>query len=95
MIRTGIVRRPVITERGSALQESQRKYLFEVLSSANKLEITRAVEALFDVRVTKVNTLNVHGKTKRMGRFEGRRPDWKKAVVTLAEGESIEFFEGA
>jgi large subunit ribosomal protein L23 len=89
-----IVRRPVITERGAALQESQGKYLFEVSSSANKLEIKRAVEAMYEVRVTKVNTLTVHGKVKRMGRFQGRRSDWKKAVVTLAEGESIEFFEG-
>ena len=89
-----LIRRPVITERASDLQEDQNKYVFEVLSQANKVDIRRAVEAMFDVEVVKVNTSNVHGKVKRLGRFQGRRPNWKKAVVTLADGHSIDFFEG-
>ena len=89
-----LIRRPVITERASDLQESQNKYVFEVLSRANKVDIRRAVESMFDVEVVKVNTSNVHGKVKRLGRFQGRRPNWKKAVVTLADGHSIDFFEG-
>jgi len=89
-----LIRRPVITERASDLQEDQNKYVFEVLSRANKVDIKRAIEAMFDVEVTKVNTSKVHGKVKRLGRFQGRRPNWKKAVVTLADGHSIDFFEG-
>lgn len=89
-----IIRRPMITERASDLQEKQGKYIFEVLSSANKIDIRRAVEAMFDVDVTKVNTSNMHGKLKRLGRFQGRRSNWKKAVVTLAQGHNIDFFEG-
>ena len=89
-----LIRRPVITERASTLQEKQRKYVFEVRSHANKIDIQRAIEAQFDVDVEKVNTISMHGKVKRMGRFVGRRADWKKAVVTLAEGQSIDFFEG-
>lgn len=89
-----IIRRPVITERASALQEKQGKYVFEVLTSANKIDIRRAVESMFDVDVVKVNTSNMHGKLKRLGRFQGRRSNWKKAVVTLAQGHNIDFFEG-
>jgi len=84
----------MITERASALQEKHGKYIFEVLSSANKIDIRRAVESMFDVDVVKVNTLNMHGKLKRLGRFQGRRSNWKKAVVTLAQGHNIDFFEG-
>lgn len=90
-----IIRRPLITERATSLGEREGKYLFEVTRDANKLEIKRAVEIVFDVKVEKVNTLSVHGKVKRLGRFVGRRSDWKKAVVTLAEGQTIDFFEGA
>ena len=89
-----IIRRPVITERASALQEDHNKYVFEVLRGANKVDIQRAVEAVFDVEVVKVNTSTVHGKIKRLGRFQGRRASWKKAVVTLAPGHSIDFYEG-
>ncbi|MCZ6635843.1 MAG: 50S ribosomal protein L23 [bacterium] len=89
-----IIRRPIITERASMLQEEQDKYLFEVRRNANKIEIKQAVESMFDVDVTKVNTIRMRGKIKRLGRFQGRRPDWKKAVVTLAKGQSIDFFEG-
>jgi large subunit ribosomal protein L23 len=89
-----IIRRPVITERASDLQEKHGKYVFEVLADANKIDIRRAIESMFDVDVVKVNTSNMHGKLKRLGRFQGRRSNWKKAVVTLAEGHNIDFFEG-
>lgn len=90
-----IIIRPLITERAARMTENQNKVLFQVATDANKLEIKRAVEALFEVKVTGVRTLNVKGKMKRMGRFEGNRPSWKKAIVTLAEGQSLDFFEGA
>lgn len=89
-----IVRRPLITERASELQEKQNKYIFEVQANANKIDIRRAIESMFDVDVVKVNVSNMHGKIKRLGRFQGQRPNWKKAVVTLAQGHSIDFFEG-
>ena len=89
-----IIRRPIITERASNLQESQNKYVFEVLRGANKVDIQRAVESMFEVEFVKVNTSTVHGKIKRLGRFQGRRSNWKKAVVTLADGYTIDFFEG-
>jgi large subunit ribosomal protein L23 len=89
-----VIRRPVITERASELQEKQGKYVFEVLVGSNKIDISRAVESMFDVDVVKVNTSNMHGKIKRLGRFQGRRSNWKKAVVTLAQGHTIDFFEG-
>ncbi|MBK35306.1 MAG: 50S ribosomal protein L23 [Gemmatimonadetes bacterium] len=88
-----VIRRPIITERATQLQEMENKFLFEVDRDANKIDIKRAVEALFEVDVVKVNTTAVHGKIKRMGRFVGRRPDWKKAVVTVADGQTIEYFE--
>ena len=77
-------------------ENEQKKYVFEVAKDANKIEIAKAVEEAFGVKVVKVNTLNVQGKLKRTGRYpEGRRPSWKKAVVTLsAESKPIEFFEG-
>ena len=88
-----IVRRPLITERTSQLQEEANRYVFEVRGDANKIEIRRAVEEIFEVTVTKVNTVSVRGKVKRMGRFQGRRASWKKAIVSVAQGQSIEFFE--
>ena len=87
-----IIRRPIITERASELQESG-KYVFEVRGDANKIEIRQAAKQMFDVDVLKVNTTSVKGKLKRLGRFEGRKATWKKAVITLAEGQSIELFE--
>ncbi len=89
-----IIIKPVITEK--SMDELQNgKYTFKVAKNANKIEIKKAVEALFGVEVAKVNTLNVNGKAKRVGRFEGRTSDWKKAVVTLTENsKTIEFFEG-
>lgn len=87
-----IIRRPLITERASELQEDHNKFVFEVRVDANKLEIKKAAETLFDVRVLNVNTSTVAGKLKRMGRFQGRRANWKKAIVTLAPGDAIDFF---
>ena len=90
-----IIRRPLITERGTRLKEGQNKYLFEVARRANKVEIKKAIELLFHVHVASVNTLSVKGKEKRVGRFLGKTSDWKKAIVTLKPGDSIEFVEGA
>jgi len=90
-----ILRRPLVTEKGTKLQEEQNQYLFEVDPKANKIEIKRAVEARFSVRVWKVRTMNVRGKLKTLGRFTGRRPGYKKAIVTLAVGDKIDFLEGA
>lgn len=91
-----IIKRPLIlTEKGSLLREQGNQYLFEVDPRANKVQIKQAVETLFDVSVTDVNTLIVRGKVKRMGRGHAKRRNWKKAIVTLAEGNEIDFFEGA
>ncbi len=89
-----IILKPVITEK--SMDELQAgKYTFKVATDANKTEIKKAVEALFNVKVAKVNTLNCNGKEKRVGRFVGKTSDWKKAVVTLTEdSKTIEFFEG-
>ena len=90
-----IIKRPVITEQSMEMTEMKR-YTFEVAKSANKIEIAKAVEEIFGVKVVKVNTLNMRGKEKRTGAYpKGRRPSWKKAVVTLSEdSKTIEFFEG-
>ncbi len=90
----GVLRRPLITEKGQAQREHERKYLFEVAATSNKIEIARAVEKLFNVKVDSVNTQWVRGKDKRRGRFVGKLPNWKKAVVTLREGHTIDLFEG-
>jgi large subunit ribosomal protein L23 len=89
-----IVRRAMITEKGTRLRERENGYLFEVSPDVNKIQIKQAIEAIFpQVKVATVRTLRVHGKPKRMGRYAGHRPDWKKAVVTLKKGSSIELFE--
>ncbi len=88
-----IVLKPIITEKGSALRERGNKYMFSVARDANKIEIKQAIESLFGVKVKNVRTMVMHGKVKRMGIFEGKRPDWKKAVVTLEEGQTIDLFE--
>ena len=90
-----IIKRPIITEQSMAETEA-KKYTFEVAKSANKIEIAKAVEEIFGVKVSKVNTINMDGKEKRTGRYPaGRRPSFKKAIVTLTEdSKSIEFFEG-
>lgn len=89
-----IIIRPIITERTSALMELGQ-YTFEVLPKANKIEIRKAVEEVFNVKVVRVNTIQVRSKPKRMGAYMGRSRSWKKAIVTLAAGEKIAFFEGA
>lgn len=89
-----IIIRPIITEK-SMDGLADRKYTFKVMKSANKIEVKKAVEALFGVKVEKVNTISVKGKKKRMGRNEGYTSDWKKAIVTLtADSKTIEFFDG-
>ena len=90
-----IIKRPVITEQSMAQTEIKR-YTFEVAKDANKIEIAKAVEEIFGVKVAKVNTINMYGKEKRMGRYPaGRRPARKKAMVTLTpDSKAIEFFEG-
>ncbi len=93
MVAQGILIRPVVTEKSTLLQE-ERTYVFEVAPEATKQEIRRAVEAAFDVKVERVNTLNVLGKRKRYGARLSRQRSWKKAIVTLAPGESITIFEG-
>jgi large subunit ribosomal protein L23 len=86
--------RPVMTEKTSAAYQERREYTFEVDPSATKPSIRSAIETLFGVKVTGVWTSNVRGKTRRVGRSIGRRADWKKASVTLREGDTIEVFEG-
>lgn len=90
-----IIRRPIITERSMAASELKR-YTFEVAKTANKIEIAKAIEEIFGVKVVKVNTLNMQGKMKRVGaQPAGRRAGWKKAIVTLsADSKAIELFEG-
>ena len=88
-----IIIRPLITEKSTALM-AEGKYVFEVAKAANKIEIAKAVSEIFKVKVEGVNTINVTGKVKRMGRFIGKRSDYKKAIVKLAEGNTIPLFEG-
>ena len=102
-----IVKRPLLTEKGTRLKEHggaptgtfteetlKPQVLFEVAMDANKIEIKNAIETLFSVKVVDVHTQVMRGKEKRIGRFAGMRPSWKKAIVTLAAGNKIEFFEG-
>lgn len=102
-----VIKRPLLTEKSARLRETggaasaaaegetyAQQVVFEVARDANKIDIRRAVETLFKVGVTDVRTLIVRGKEKRVGRFSGRRPSWKKAFVTLKPGDNIEFFEG-
>jgi large subunit ribosomal protein L23 len=87
-----IIRRPRVTEKGLKMVERGRAYPFEVAASANKIEVRQAVEALFKVKVSAVRTQSYRGKARRVGRSYGHRPDWKKAIVVLAEGHTIENF---
>ena len=102
-----IIKRPLLTEKGTQLKDSggapvgtfteetlKPQVLFEVAADANKIEIKNAIETLFSVKVVDVHTQVMRGKDKRIGKFMGRRPNWKKAIVTLAAGNKIEFFEG-
>jgi large subunit ribosomal protein L23 len=88
-----VLRRPLVTEKGTVLQD-QNKYIFEVAKGANKPQVKQAVEKAFNVTVKSINIMTVVGKKKRYGRAITQRPDWKKAVVTLKEGDSIQVFEG-
>jgi large subunit ribosomal protein L23 len=91
-----VIRRPLITEKSSVQREGANVLALEVDSRANKIEIRRAVETQFKVKVDEVRVANCHGKVRRQGRFAGRRADWKKAYVRLAAGEKmVDFFEGA
>lgn len=92
-IASDIILKPIITEDSMERLENG-KYTFKVAKDATKVEIAKAVETLFDVKVAKVNTISVKGKAKRMGRFVGYRPDWKKAIVTIEGDKTIEFFDG-
>ncbi|MFZ7104412.1 MAG: 50S ribosomal protein L23 [Peptococcaceae bacterium] len=88
-----IIVKPIVSEKSVADME-HNKYTFKVSLSANKIDIKNAVEEIFKVKVTDVRTMIVKGKVKRMGRYEGKRPNWKKAIVTLKDGDKIEIFEG-
>ena len=88
-----IIRKVLITEKGTLLRESQHQYFFEVARDANKIEIKRAVEKVFNVKVDSVQTMQMRGKSKRQGRSAGRRNDWKKAIVKLKPDQKIELFE--
>ncbi|MBC2709716.1 MAG: 50S ribosomal protein L23 [Desulfosarcina sp.] len=89
-----IIKRPVITEKTNIQKEENNQVSFEVDKRANRVEITRAVEKIFSVKVDRTRTVHVKGKIKRRGRILGKRKDWKKAIVTLMPGERIDFFEG-
>ncbi len=89
-----VIIRPLITEKITGLTETDNQYGFIVDRRANKVEIKNAIEKKFEVKVTSVRTINVQGKVKRLGRFSGKRSDWKKAVVTLAKENKITLFEG-
>lgn len=89
-----ILKKPVITEKSTIQKETSNQLTFEVDRRANKIEIRRAVERIFNVKVIGVRTMQMRGKIKRFGRVLGKRSNWKKAIVTLAQGEHVEFFEG-
>ena len=90
-----VIQSPLISEKGSLLAESTQQVLFKVRPDANKIEVKNAVETLFKVKVVKVRMARYLGKIRRVGRNTGRRPQWKKAYVTLGEGDKIDFFGGA
>ena len=90
-----VIRAPLISEKGSLLTESAHQVLFKVRPDANKIEVKRAIEALFKVKVEKVRMARYLGKIRRVGKSMGRRSNWKKAYVTLREGDKIDFFGGA
>jgi large subunit ribosomal protein L23 len=89
-----VVKRPLITEKAERNREANRQFAFEVHREATKIQVKQAVEKLFSVHVTAVRTAVARGKNKRVGRSVGRRPNWKKAFVTLRQGETISLFEG-
>ena len=89
-----VIQRPIVTEKSAIAREEQNIATFRVDPAATKHEISRAVEELFEVKVERVRTMNQPGKKKRVGKKIGRKPSWKKAIVELAEGHTIEYFEG-
>ena len=89
-----VIKRPLLTEKSTSISEKQNSYVFEVATCADKVEIKEAIEKLFEVKVKSINTMVTHGKMKRVGRHQGRRSKWKKAIVTLREGQKIQLFEG-
>ena len=95
MIQYDIILRPLISEKSNKKRELFNQYTFEVARESNRIEIRRAVEKIFNVKVASVKTINVKGKIKQRGRIVGKRKDWKKAVVKLLPGQRIDFFEGA
>ena len=94
MIEYRIIKRPLVTEKTVLLKEESNQFSFEVDRAANRIEIRKAVEQIFKVKVASVQTIQVKGKTKQKGKIIGKRKDWKKAIVRLLPGERIEFFEG-
>jgi large subunit ribosomal protein L23 len=88
-----IIKKPIISEKSTALAEVANRYVFKVDNTATKTEIKNAVEHLFKVKVKAVNTIVMHGKNKRAGRFEYKRSNWKKAIITLVQGQKIELFQ--
>jgi large subunit ribosomal protein L23 len=95
MMQYEIIKRPLNTEKTNIQKEVANQVTFEVDRRANRIEIRRAIETAFQVKVASVQTMQIKGKTKRRGRFVGKRRNWKKAIVTLVPGERIDFFEGA
>ncbi len=89
-----VLKKPLITEKGNLMKDELNQITFEVDRKANKIEIKEAVEKIFKVHVVKVHTINLRGKRKRLGRSQGKKPNWKKAIVTLKEGDNIDLFEG-
>lgn len=88
-----VIRRPMITEKSSEQREEKSIVAFEVARKATKTDVKRAIETWYGVKVAEVRVANMHGKTRRQGRYVGRRPDWKKAYVRLAPGQSIDVFQ--
>ena len=90
-----VLKKPLFTEKGGNLKETHNKVLIEVAKNANKLDIKKAVEEIFKVKVEKIATINAQGKWKRYGKFVGKKPNRKKAIITLKTGEKLDFIEGA
>jgi len=90
-----VIVKPIVTEKSSLMKEADNQYVFEVAREANKIEIARAVEQLFKVKVLDVHVMNIEGKKRRLGRSFGKRQDWRKAIVKLDPKDKISFFEGA
>ncbi|MBN2537204.1 50S ribosomal protein L23 [candidate division WOR-3 bacterium] len=93
LVPSRVIEGAIVTEKAERLKATESTYTFRVATGANKIQIRQAVERLFKVHVTRVRVLNLMGKERRMGAFKGRRPDWRKAMVTLKKGETIEALE--